>query len=293
MNAVAEQDTATAAAIDGLLAILPRVDALNSYVRSESARRGSGHFLSAVIYHYKREALKTATQFRIATHRRVAAVTKCIDCGGKGRYTDCNGYTHDHCWKCHNTGSAKLLFIESTMPVTLTVLSPECITWHSPERDAYAFCRGYHEMPEESAGDWKPHQKGRDLTADELAKHLLEVEEFFPAKPMRHYSGGDYDYHESCPHLEYRLYVGCSRDLGCALCGRTDDLVEHGYCVTTQRLSWSATVCMPCLARFDKAWGKGNVRIFKVLGEHFPEVWWTPALRLWAEMHPVRERSEA
>lgn len=293
MNAMAEHDAAKTVAIDGLLAILPRVDALNSYVRSDSARRGSGNYLSTVIYHYKREALKAATQYRVASHRRVVATSKCIDCGGKGRYTDSYGYTHDHCWKCGSSGTAKLRFIESTLATTLATPFQDCITWHSPDRDAYTFCPGYSEMPEESVGDWKPRQTGRDLTVDDLAKHLLEVEEFFPAKPTRHYSGGDYDYCETNPHREYTLYVGNSRDLGCALCGGLDDLVEHGYCVSTRRLSWSASICKPCQARFEKAWGKSNVRIFKVLGEHFPEVWWTPALRLWDEMHPIVERSRS
>lgn len=276
-----------------LFEILPRVDALNSYVRSDSYR-GAGN-LKRVIYHYKREALKAATNLQVVSHRRVAATAKCIDCGGKGRYTDYNGYTHPHCRKCSSSGKAKLLFIESTIATTLETPFQQCITWHSPERDCWDFLPvGWREWPEQSAGDWAPHQKGKDLTADALAKHLLEVEAFFPNQPRPYY----WDDNDGCgttyyPFEDYTIYVGDSRDLGCLLCANTDGLREWGYGVQTRRLSWTAHICEACDTRHEKSWGKTSTRIYAALANHFPEVWWTPALRTWDEMHPVRERSAA
>jgi hypothetical protein len=274
--------------LDALLQTMPRVDALNSYVRSPSYRGGLSGNLKRVIYHYKREALKSATNLQIVSHRRVWARSKCIDCNGKGRYTDYNGYTHPHCRKCYSTGSVKLQFIEST-------IAAASIVWHSPERDCYDFLPiGWLEWPEESAGDWAPHQPGKDLTADELAKHLLEVEGFFPNKPRRYfwddyYGGGSYYY----PFEDYEIYVGDSCDLGCVICGNQENVRQGGYGVHTRRLSWTAHICEPCHVRYEKSWGKESTYIFRVLAEHFPEVWWTPALRQWDEMHPVRDRRAA
>lgn len=273
-----------------LLAILPRADALNSYVRSPSYRGGLSSNLKRVIYHYKREALKAVTSARLASHRRVWARSKCIDCGGRGRYTDYNGHTHPHCRKCGSTGSVKLSFIESTIAMV-------SIVWHSPERECWDFLPlGWREWPEESAGDWAPHRPGKDLTADEQAKHLLEVESFFPNTPQRFYwedyyscGSGTYFY----PFEDYTIYVGDSMDLGCAMCGRQDQMRPCGYGVTTRRLSWTAHVCEPCRSRYEKSWGKNSGYIFKVLADHFPEAWWTPSLRQWDEMHPVRDRKAA
>lgn len=274
---------------EALLEILPRVNALNSFIRSSSFRKGiTSGLLKRVIYHYKREALKAATNLQMVSHRRVWARSKCIDCNGTRRYTDYNGYTHPHCRKCYSTGSVKLQFIEST-------IAPASIVWHSPERDSFDFLpSGWREWPEESAGDWAPHQPGKDLTADELAKHLLEVEEFFPNRPPRYYS--EYDY--GCgsyyyPFEDYTIYVGDSVELGCVMCGHQEQMCKFGHGVATRRLSWTAHICDPCNARYERSWGKHSARIFQILAGHFPEAWWTPALHLWDEMHPVRDRRAA
>ena len=60
---------------DALLVLLPRLNAMNSFVQG-------GSNLSLCVYHYKREALKQATSYGIAAHRRTTIATKCRDCGG-------------------------------------------------------------------------------------------------------------------------------------------------------------------------------------------------------------------
>lgn len=80
------------AAKTGLLAILPRVSAMNSFLRSPVFRRyWYTSALAHVVYHYKREALIRATRLEIAEHRRAEVSIKCRDCGGTGRYTDWGG----------------------------------------------------------------------------------------------------------------------------------------------------------------------------------------------------------
>lgn len=270
--------------VDGLLAILPRIDALNSYLRSPARRRGwSGSSLDRVVYHYKREALKDATNWRIAAHRLVAAVTECRDCGGSGKYVDSYGEKWPHCRRCSSSGRVKLRFIESTL---------DGFIWHTPVDHAYSFMiERTWEMPEHPAVDWHVHQVGRDLDIDTVADHLLAVEAHFPRKTPRYYA---YDGCEFDPHNTYTLYAGESDPSTCVLC--TGAMIEsegkypHRLCVSTGRVQWSTTICDAC---YTAANATSAANVFKAAAARFPESLWTPALRHWAACHPVRERSSS
>lgn len=272
---------------EALLAILPRLDALNSFVRAPNCRTAG--LLARVIYHYKREALRMITQQGLATHRLIATTTKCRDCRGSGRYTDWGGYTHNHCRLCSNSGSVKLRFIESTIATRTDSPFQGCIVWHTPERDAWAFISNTHEMREHPAGDWTVHQPGRDLDVEALADHLLAVEAFFLEKPRRFYAS---DFFEQDPHNQYQLSAGESDGKTCPLCLRLFEVPEgkypHRYCLATGRIGWTAIVCAACHAT------RGNSgEIFEALRSRFPEYLWTPALRRWSASHPVLERRAA
>jgi hypothetical protein len=257
-----------------LLDILPRLSAMNSFVRSNAGRRGFGS-LHRIVYHYKREALIRGTRLGVVTHAGCTVATTCRDCGGDGRYVDWDGHKHDHCWRCNSLGKAILGFVESTFA--------EGTVWFSPRDKSWSFCRA-DELPAAAAAPVL-HQVGKDLTAEEIADHLCEIEAFFtkPPDPEFDRDGHRWDYHST-----YRLYVGETGD-ACHLCGAQNDDEQDRTrcCVSTGRLEWTATVCKTCRALYPDA------EVFNVLKPKLPAALLMPAVRRWVETHPVVERSGA
>lgn len=269
------------------MAILPRVDALNSYLRSQARRRGwSSSSLDRVVYHYKREALKAATNWRVATHRLIAAVTICRDCGGSGKYVDSYGKEWPHCRRCSSTRSVKLRFIESTLGG---------FVWHTPADQSYSFMvERTWEMPEHPAVDWQVHQQGRDLDIETVADNLLAVEAHFPHKPQAYYADCCGDDVRFDPHNTYTLYAGESDPSICALCAQpvvvSEGKYPHRIGVSTGRVQWSAIICDACDTTAKRS---SSTSVFDAVGRRFPESLWTPALRRWAATHPIAERSQS
>jgi hypothetical protein len=257
--------------------ILRVVDALNSYVRSDAARRAWVSNLKRVIYHYKRQALLQVVRAEASTQRLVVVTQTCIDCGGKRRYTDQNGYTHDHCWKCGSTGTVKLKFIESTLTAGFI--------WHTPDKEAWSiFGRQLWDV-EHEAGDWLPNQKGRDLAPDDVATHLMAVEDFFHERPQPYHSRDEWDYTTYRPHETYTLWAGDADRTLCGLCGTRENMRQHGFIVRTGRLHWRAALCMGCEQLHN-----ADAKYFELLGQRMPESLLTPAVRRWAELHPHIEK---
>lgn len=257
---------------DALVALLPRLDAMNSFVRSEVHRR---HWsfrtnIAKVVYHYKREALRELTQMQLATHRVVSVRTKCRDCGGSGYYTDSYGHTHDHCWQCRNSGRVTLRFVESTIYAG--------IVWHTPERDAYHFRVSTYDQEATPVENWTVHQVGKDLTPSEVAAHMNAIEELITTQPPRVYQHCGPDY---LPHHTYSLWIGePSREL-CLICGNREGAPHCGHGVRTGRLTWTAPACKSCS---DAAEG---TEIFDVLARLMPADLLTPEIRAWSERHPA------
>lgn len=257
---------------DALGALLPRLDAMNSFVRSEAHRR---HWyvcgLARVVYHYKREALRELKQLQLATHRLVSVRTKCRDCGGSGCYTDSYGHTHDHCWLCGNKGRVTLRFVESTLYGG--------IVWHTPERDAWHFHGSTCGTDPTPVENWTVHQVGKDLTPSQVATHMNAIEAAFTTRPRAAYQcyGGP----DCSPHETYRLWIGePSRDV-CLICGNRDGAPHCGHGVSTGRLCWTAPACKKCR---DEAEG---AEIFDILSLLLPAEFKTPEILEWAARHPA------
>lgn len=255
---------------DALIALLPRLDAMNSFVRSEVHRRrwSCRTSMPKVVYHYKREALREFTQLQLASHRLVFVRVTCRDCGGSRRYTDSYGYTHDHCWLCGSTGSVGLRFVESTLPGG--------IIWNTPERDD--FRRGVGQEVATRVETPIVHQVGKDLTPSEVAANMNAIESVITVQPPRvtEYYGTDY-----LPHHTYQLWIGESSRDTCLICGSHEGAPFHGYGARTGRLCWTGSVCLKCQAQAN------GVEIFDVLARLLPAELLTPEITEWAARHPA------
>lgn len=272
---VAETTAALIAADrDALVAILPRVSAMNSFLRSEACRR---HYwrssIGHVVYHYKREAILQAHRLGMATHRRADVTVKCRDCGGTGKYSDTWGQTHDHCWHCSSTGYAELVFVETTLPG---------VVWLSPYQRCFDFVTRVAELPPTDQ-NWQVNQPGVDLTPSQVADHMNEIEAFFPKRPPVQYGEwNDFDVYAS-----YSIWVGETRPGACALCCHHLEPHYGGHGVSTGRLIWNARVCERCRTKCSPG------EIFNVLSRHMPAEFITPEIRRWVERHPVMEKAHA
>ena len=134
-------------------------------------------------------------------------------------------------------------------------------------------------MEEHPAGDWKPHMKGRDLSIDEAATLLNDVECYFPARPHNRsvYEDGEY-FGEVDDFAKYELNLGSTEPDRCNLCAdATDDSGFHG--VSLGRLEWSANVCKTCKALH-------GMDVFKRCAQDVPGSLWSPAIAAWVERHP-------
>lgn len=254
---------------EALVAVLPQLDAMNSYVRSDAHKRASYvSSLAKVVYHYKREALRDLTQMQLASHRLVSVTTKCRDCGGSRCYTDYNGYTHDHCRLCDSSGTVTLRFIES--------LIYGSITWHTPIRDAWSIVRDASAMPEHPVSNWTVHQKGKDLQPDDVARAMLEIESVIHKRPSPDY----YNHSYRSLHETYTIWIGEAPRDTCVICSSTAGAPHCCHIVRMDRLHWGAPACRRCR---DASVG---AEISKVLERLLPAAFLTPAVREWVARHP-------
>lgn len=258
-----------AARRDGLIAIIPRVNAMNSFIRSESWRRHGivCGGIAPVVYHYKREAILEAHRFGIASHQRTSVRTTCRDCGGSGKYTDWAGYTHPGCRRCASTGAVRLEFVETTLPGAL---------WLSPREKMWALSDVQFDDLPETANYWEINQPGTDLTPSQVADHMCEIEAFFPSRPPKHWS----DYGEHDPFESYTIWVGETQRTTCHLCGDPMEEASGMHCVRTGRIWWSAAACNVCRALH------GADETFKALSRRLTQEFITPEIRRWIERHP-------
>ncbi len=157
--------------MNDLLEKLHSLNALNSWVRSRSGREAIAS-PQRRIYEAKRMAITDATRLLGAKHYSLMLPAKCRDCNGTGNYIDSYGHEFDHCWRCSNSGFIRLEFVESHIA--------EGIKWHSPRNKVY----GLQVSGEVSfvATDWDVNKPGHDLSPDGAARHLLVIDEAWPAR---------------------------------------------------------------------------------------------------------------
>lgn len=269
-----QHDTMLQAGRDALIAILPRVNALNSFVRSAAHRRWFVCSLPYVIYHYKREAIMSGESLGLATHRRATVNVQCDRCGGTGRYTDSNGYTWPDCLHC-SKGVAHLEFVETTLPG---------FCWLTPRRQSYELRLGaFADLPETDQA-WQVRQPGADLTPSQVADHLCEIEAHFPKRPpVQRSDWNDFDIANT-----YRIWIGETARGRCAMCGAAMEQPHGMHGITTGRLSWSASVCKGCS-------DQNSGSVFERMASRLPDELLTPEIRLWAVRHPAppeKQRSQ-
>lgn len=269
MNAVVE--TVATSALESFVSVLSHVDHLNEWVRSDSCRTLSRTSTRNVVYHFKNEAIKQAQAFGLTTHRLVAITLVCRDCGGRKRYTDQYGYTHDGCRLCSSSGCVKLRFVETTI---------ECasIRWHSPTeyRHDTKYFGDWRTWPEERVSDdWMPNQKGRDLTPDEAATSLMAVEVYFPTRPGKRTVYWDFACEPVDDFTHYKLHLGKTDPERCCLCLRCEALSTCGIGCSVGRIEWTAVVCKTCQALWP------GVEIFRRCEVNVPQELLTPAVREW------------
>ena len=269
MSAVVE--TVATTELEGFLSVLGHVDRLNGWVRSDSCQSLSRMSTRNVVYHFKNEAIKQAQTLGLTAHRLVAITLVCRDCGGKKRYTDQFGYTHDGCRLCSSSGIVKLRFIETTI---------ECagIRWHSPTgyRHDTAHFGEWQTWSEEPVADgWMPNQKGKDLTPDETATSLMAVESYFSARPRLRTVYWDYACEPVDDFTNYRLHLGRTDPERCCLCGRSEELLTFGIGCSVGRIEWTAIACKTCQALWP------GVEIHRRCEVNVPQELLTLAVREW------------
>jgi hypothetical protein len=228
-------------------AVLRSIDALNSWVRSDSHRRFAMHSPKYAIYEWKRLIIREAIAADAAELKAIYLSVTCRDCGGSGRYTDSYGERFPHCRKCDNTGKHRLTFLVSTISE---------YTWHTPwdktwglstPDDMYRFAT--------LSTDWEPNQKGVDLTTEQVAAHLnvLEPLLFDKAGSRSIWSYRD-EYHNEAKNNRYKIDLGRGPER-CEFCGCTPNPETasgggswHGC--TRDWVTWSAWACDVCKSLF-------------------------------------------
>lgn len=230
--------------------IATAIDRLNSWVRSDSARRWMSSPRNAV-YDWKRHFIEESLNAgRVENPHAIRLSLTCRDCGGSKQYTDSYGHKFPWCRKCGSTGAITLRFLVTTI----------CgYTWHTPENEAMRISRVWlpDDIWERStlSVEWEPNQKGRDLEVHHVAQWLNVLEAEYPNAPGRHgvyYSG---DWIGDSDHKKYKLYLG-AMVTECAFCGRPreEEVTGGRYGVTRGHVEWSAWTCKPCEDRH----GEGN-----------------------------------
>lgn len=226
--------------------ILASLDALNSWVRSDSHRRYAMNSPKYAIYEWKRFIIREAVAAGTAELKAIYLSLTCRDCGGCGRYTDSYGYEWPHCRKCSSTGKHRLTFLVSKIGG---------YTWHTPwDKVNIPTPEGMYQFAELST-DWEPNQKGIDLTVEQVAAHLNVLEPL-----LLHRAGSrwiSWNYGEDggdARNDRYKLDLGRGPHR-CEFCGREPNPQTasgggswHGC--SRDWITWSAWACDPCKALY-------------------------------------------
>ena len=209
------------------------MDRLNSWLRSDSAKRGWPP--TRAVYFLKREAIEWADANLSCFHSSVTTATTCRGCRGTGKYTDSYGEKWPHCRACGSTGRVALLFVQ-------TVIVEAGLTWHTPWMKFYI--RGLHKHPPHDLNrllfdEWSVNQKGREMTPDEVARDLNTVETFWTNRPSEYHTdwGGPFD------DFKYAIFVG-ETPQKCSLCGDASE--PYGYRVRRGFVEWTDHACKSC-----------------------------------------------
>lgn len=223
--------------------VLQALDALNSWVRSDSHRRYSMHSPKYAIYEWKRVVIGEAIAADVAELKSIYLSLTCRDCGGAKVYTDSYGHTWPHCRKCNSTGKHRLTFLVSKIGG---------YTWHTPWDKAWALRTpdGMYERAELST-DWEPNQKGIDLTVEQVAAHLNVLEPLLLHRAGSRWIRYDYDFSGDCAKNDrYKLDLGRGPHR-CEFCGLypNPETASGGgswHGCSRDWITWSAWACDPC-----------------------------------------------
>lgn len=255
--------------MSNLIPVLEAVDRLNSWVRSESFKRGT-HWsgVRRHVYQIKRMAIARAQREFVCLHRPHSTLVTCRSCGGSGKYTDWDGRAWPNCRACGSKGIVKLDFVQTQILVPQPY--GQTFTWNSP-RDKWGLPAD--RLGEELTGIvMQVDEPGTDMSIDDAARDLLLCDATFP----RQYGWCS----EFCDcEKHYALYLGRA-DGRCAHCGDAAPEDQATNCgKTIGRVNFSFAVCKPCyLAKRSTSAALFDVGIPEELlrGEH---------VRRWVELN--------
>lgn len=270
--------------------LLHAVDALNSWVRSDSARWFSSRHPRYAIYDYKTEVIRRAIVNGECTYRWIYLTLHCRTCGGTGIFKHESGDTST-CRKCWRTGKNTLHFLETDI---------QGVKWHTPQDRAWRLKVGGGRELDNLSTDWEPNAKGKDLTVGEVARYLMVCEDELGEGCLS--AHGIYDYGnwiDDQEHKGYKLDLGRQGAAVCEICGVTvaDELKDGSWHhVSRTHADWSSYACNVCRAlfatrnRWDDAQGKyapdgGNGR--SIFDEFKPPTVTDPDVREWLSRRKV------
>lgn len=219
-------------------AILQSLDALNSWVRSDSARWFSSRHPRYAIYDYKTEAIRRALAAGECECRWIYLTLHCRACGGTGLFTHESG-AKSTCRKCWKTGKNTLTFLETTI---------SGFKWHTPEERTWRL-KVPSSITKTLSTDWEPNAKGKDLTVGEVARYLMVCEDQLGECLGSH---AIHDYGEwvgDQEHCGYKLDLGRQGAAVCEFCGFVPTDEHKDGCwhhVSRAHVDWSAWACNAC-----------------------------------------------
>lgn len=209
------------------------LDRLNSWLRSEdSFWCPACSTFKSVIYWTKTQAILAASKEWHIGMRRIMVQKPCRRCGGTGLWLP--DYYYDEsgrreggkpCRGCRATGTAKLLFIETT-------IGP--LRWHTPAEkwcmsslDVYVPFKSYYPDGYEYyalSTDWEPNQKGRSLTLDQAERDMLILLHTYP--------------HEVCFSIDYHHHAGLEHQWRIPNLPKAERWIRDQFLTAKQR-SWT------------------------------------------------------
>lgn len=237
-----------------LTQIILAVDALNSWVRSESIKHQwhySAQAFKRSLYFFKKAAIKRAHEEGAVWARGIRTQAQCNRCGGSGIFVDWEGETRGRCRGCAGTGTATLRFLETRID-----LGDKTLTWHHPEdgHGGLSTSLGYH-LGSVLVHDWKPNTPGKDLPHLDALKLVNQVEHFFVDRPADYWGEdiGEGRYND----FLYSWPLGRAPFFGerCEFCGETNQDLLQGYCVCRHMFEWTGLACKRC----DTEPGSGKI----------------------------------
>lgn len=204
--------------------------ALNSWVRSEVARALCVGRLRRVVYLYKYHALRALADGGIdLSPVPVYVESQCRDCDGSER---------NHCWRCDNSGSVRLEFVQVRLPGGQI--------WHSPREPLKCPLQLLDTVDGIEAilsKDWNVGKEGAAMDYQDLAAALNVAEAWYGVPGWYTIRWWDND------PAYYKLPLG-DRPSTCAFC---DGPVAPGamrYSAATLLLQWHDWCCASCSKQF-------------------------------------------